>query len=248
MRNTPARRYTAMDTEPKTDKNSLREQAYQELRRRLLAGELSARTRLVEARVAELIGASRTPVREAMVRLHADGMLAREVDGYYPVVPDLASVRDLYEVRITLELRGITRIIENPHLAFDVDALATLRDDWLGLQASPPEPGPDVVLLDEDFHLRLSAAAGNPALTRALQAVNGQIRLVRMYDYATEERVTKTIEEHLEIVDLILADDLDSARTALHHHVGASYEVVEERAAHAVTAHALGRPIERSLS
>ncbi|MFH5210489.1 GntR family transcriptional regulator [Antrihabitans sp. NCIMB 15449] len=232
-----------MDTELDTEPGSLREQAYRELRRRLMAGELTARTRLVETRVAELIGASRTPVREALVRLHADGMLTREADGYYPVIPDLAGVRDLYELRITLELQGITRLIDNPHLRYDAEILERLRDDWLDLRAAPPEPGPDIVLLDEDYHIRLSSAAGNPALTRALQAVNGQIRLVRMYDYATEERVSTTISEHLEIVDLLLTEDLPGARTALHHHVGSSYDVVEERAAHAVTAHALGRPV-----
>jgi DNA-binding GntR family transcriptional regulator len=232
-----------MDTSVNTSRLSLGEAAYIGLRTRLLSGELSPDRRLVESRLTDLLKVSRTPLREALVRLAADGLVNKEQDGYYPSRPDLSQLRDLYELRITLELRGISRAIDNAGLHHDIKALIDLRETWRGFREDPPAASPDVVLLDEDFHLTLSAAAGNLAITDALRSVNTRIRRVRMYDYLTEDRVWATIVEHLEILDLVIGDELPAALTAMHKHVGASYEVVEERAARAIAAHALGRPL-----
>ena len=159
---------------------NLRDRAYNHLRDLLMSGALPVGRRLVTSRLTEVVGVSRTPLREALVRLHADGLITQEQDGYYPVVLDLHELRDLYELRITLELRCIARALEDTSLQHDVPALHALRERWLELKDEPPAPGPDMVLLDEDFHVRLPAASGNPALTEALRTVNSRLRLVRM--------------------------------------------------------------------
>ncbi|RVW02728.1 GntR family transcriptional regulator [Rhodococcus xishaensis] len=217
----------------------LREQVYLELREQIMTGRVDPHARLVEGRLCESLGVSRTPLREALVRLHSDGIVIRRDDGYYPMFPDLDSIRDLYELRITLELRGIARHIENPDLELDRALLESVRRRWLDLKAAPPEPSPDIVQLDQQYHLDLSTATGNPALARALANVNSQIRLVRMYDYQTPERVDATVTEHLTIVEQILDGELTAALASLREHVGESLEVVEQRAVQAVTAHAL---------
>jgi DNA-binding GntR family transcriptional regulator len=66
--------------------------------------------------------------------------------------------------------------------------------------------------------------------------------MIRMYDFVTSERVTATIVEHLGILDLLLDDQLQAGREALHEHVGASFDVVERRAIQAIIARSLGRP------
>ncbi|OBG51583.1 GntR family transcriptional regulator [Mycolicibacterium fortuitum] len=222
---------------------SLRDRVYLELGKLLMAGEIDDRTRLVESQLCETLNVSRTPLREALVRLHADGMLERRADGYYPVALDIPGVRDLYELRITIELRGITRILETDELRYDNQRLAALRAEWSKLKASPPAPDGDMVLRDEAFHVELCAASGNKAMVAALDNVNRRIRLIRMYDFVTEERVIATIDEHLQIVDLLLDGQLDAGRTALHEHVGASFEVVERRALRALSARALGQSV-----
>jgi len=222
---------------------SLRDRVYLELGKLLMAGEIDDRTRLVESQLCETLNVSRTPLREALVRLHADGMLERRADGYYPVALDIPGVRDLYELRITIELRGITRILETDELRYDNQRLAALRAEWSELKASPPSPDGDMVLRDEAFHVELCAASGNKAMVAALDNVNRRIRLIRMYDFVTEERVIATIDEHLQIVDLLLDGQLDAGRTALHEHVGASFEVVERRALRALSARALGQSV-----
>lgn len=222
---------------------SLRDRVYVDLGKKLMTGEIDTRTRLVESQLCDVLNVSRTPLREALVRLHADGMLERRQDGYYPIALDIAGVRDLYELRITIELRGINRILENDDLSYDKDRLALLQTDWKELEAVPPPAEADMVLLDESFHIALSKASGNMAMVAALDNVNRRIRLIRMYDFITEERVAATIAEHLEILALLLDDELEAGRTALHNHVGASFDVVERRAIKAISARALGRGV-----
>jgi DNA-binding GntR family transcriptional regulator len=220
-----------MDAAPKVRPSEV----YSALRSRLMMGEVPLRTRLVEERLAAELGVSRTPVREAMRRLLSDGLVVQGDDGYYVAFPDLAGLRDLYEVRITLELRGIARALESEQYKHDAALLEPLRDEWRELWHDRPEPNSDFVVMDEDFHVTLMRSSRNEVMTQTLESVNARIRPVRMYDYLTDERIERTISQHLGIVDAVLAGKLDQAMVNLRQHIGESMDVVEQRAAHALT-------------
>lgn len=218
---------------------SLREVVYHRLRDEILNGRISPRERLTEPKLGKAFDVSRTPVREALSRLLSDGLVERTDFGYAVVVPSLEDLRNLYELRITLELRGIARAIENPEVRHDEAALREELDRWYALRVTPPEPDPSFVLLDERYHQVLSRSSGNAQLTDALVAVNQKIRAVRMHDFVETDRIAATIDEHIEIVELVLDRRLPEALTALHKHVGESLEVVMERATAAMTRMAL---------
>lgn len=220
---------------------NLRDHVYVALRHRLMSGEFSFRDRLGEERVAALLGVSRTPVREALTRLAGDGLVEKRQDGgYYPAEPDLAGLRDLYEIRVTLELRGLQRALESG-AAHQAALLEPLRDDWRALRADPPTPDPAFVALDENFHITLSRASGNGELANMLDAVNARIRPVRMYDFLTADRIGLTIVQHLDILEKVLTGEMEAGVRALRSHVGESMEVVERRAARAITQMVLNR-------
>ncbi|WP_306370507.1 GntR family transcriptional regulator [Nocardiopsis sp. CC223A] len=231
--------YTRPDGAAGDTAGSRRDRVYALLREEVLSGRIAPRTRLGEVRLAERFGVSRTPVREALARLHSDGLVERRENGFHITVPNLAELRDLYELRVTLELRGIARVIEDPDLRHDPEILKAQRERWEAIGADPPAPDASFVLLDEDFHADLSRASGNRALTDSLISVNQRIRRVRMYDFLTEDRIASTITEHLAIVGHLLDDEPDAAYRALHEHVGDSMEVVLERARRALTQMAL---------
>ncbi|MFI6933829.1 GntR family transcriptional regulator [Streptomyces sp. NPDC050287] len=216
-------------------------EVYGELRSRLMMGEFPLHTRLVEDRIAAELGVSRTPVREAMRRLLSDGLVRRMDGAYYAAIPDLAGLRDLYELRTTLELRGVARALESPAVTHDPALLEPLRDEWREMWHDRPEPSADFVVMDEDFHITLLRSAGNDMLTQTLESVNARIRPVRMYDYLTEERIELTISQHLDVVEAVLAGRLEDAALNLSGHVGESLDVVEERAAYALTQMTLNR-------
>jgi DNA-binding GntR family transcriptional regulator len=203
------------------------------LKHQLLLGEFTPGARLGEERLASELGVSRTPVREALTRLHSEGFVERLVDGGYgPTLIDLRQIRELYEVRFALERCAIRRPLEGGPV-HDLDQVLALQQDWLDLDAPGDDASVDgeFVLLDEDFHERVAAAAGNESLTEQLRRVNERIRIVRMQDFLTAQRVTETIEQHLGVLEPLLEGDLAEAEVRLVGHFQESLAVVEERAA-----------------
>jgi DNA-binding GntR family transcriptional regulator len=215
------------------------ETAYAELKARLLAGEFRLGARLKETRLAALLDVSRTPIREALLRLHAEGLLTRQPDGgYIPVVPDVALIRALYEVRAGLELQAIRR---GTH---DLEAVAVLVDEWQALADDEPDAEPSFVLLDESFHMTLAEAAGNPVLADVLRQINERIRPVRMVDFLTADRVRSTIDEHLHLAAAVLTGALGDAERLFVAHLDLSQAVVEQRVAAAITRMATAPDLE----
>jgi DNA-binding GntR family transcriptional regulator len=215
-------------TEPHTPPpRSRAEEAYAELKRLILLGELRLGARLGEERLAAHLGISRTPIREALLRLHSEGLIDRHPEGgYRPRPPIVSGVRELYEVRKGLELLAIRRPVAEgvPH---DRGILLQIHDDWATLAEDLPEPDPGFVITDEAFHVGIAEAAGNEALAEMLRHVNQRIRMVRMHDFLAADRIQATVGQHLAIVTALLAGDLSEAATALGDHLTESMAVVE---------------------
>ena len=79
------------------------------------------------------------------------------------------------------------------------------------------------MLVDEDFHIRLALSSGNTALAEVLATVNERIRIVRVHDFLTEERILATVEEHLGIIDGLLDGTVDTHRRtarSAHRRIG----------------------------
>ncbi|NIL76379.1 GntR family transcriptional regulator [Rhodococcus sp. B10] len=215
-------------------RRDLREKVYLSLRRDLVSGAIPATERLGEERLAELYGVSRTPVREALARLLADGLVMRGDDGLYPYRPHVGDLADLYELRTTLELQGITRVAAGsvPH---DPHMLGPVVEQWKRLRTTPPEPDVDFVTQDELFHVTLLRSAGNRALADALETVNARIRPVRLFGYVARDSVVDTIDEHIAIGEAVLAGKFDAARALLSSHIDLSQNVVIDRATQALS-------------
>jgi DNA-binding GntR family transcriptional regulator len=204
--------------------------AYRSLKTRLLMGEFPLNTRLGEEKLAHMLEVSRTPIREALKRLQAEGLVEAHPDGgYQPIVPDVTVMRHLYEVRAGLELQALQRParLGTRH---DPSILEPLRDQWRSLsEGPPPAADPNFVLLDESFHVALASSAANGVAVDLLRQINDRIRLVRMHDFLIERRIEVTIAEHLNLVELVLANDIVQAEAAFTQHLGDSMAVVEER-------------------
>jgi DNA-binding GntR family transcriptional regulator len=218
-----------------TPRPSRAEEAYTEIKRQLLLGDLPLGARLGEERLASGLGLSRTPIREALFRLHSEGLVDRHPEGgYRPKPPILSGIRELYEVRRGLELMAVNR--PRVHgVAHDHSILVHIHDEWESLVEDPPDPDPGFVLADEAFHLGIAEAAGNLALVELLGHVNQRIRVVRMQDFMAVDRIAATVEQHLNIVTALIHRDLDGAATALAEHLAESMSVVETLASRALS-------------
>jgi DNA-binding GntR family transcriptional regulator len=194
--------------------------------------------RLSEERLAERLGVSRTPVREALLRLHAEHFVDRHPEGgYRATTPSAQTMRELYEVRRALELYALRR--STPDRVRDRDSLIELQEEWRALDGGTGAVDAEFVLLDEDFHRRLAESSGNAQLAEHLRQINERIRPVRTHDFITPGRIETTIEQHLEIVGTVLARRMAQAATLLDRHIGESQTVVER---------AVAQVLERMLS
>jgi DNA-binding GntR family transcriptional regulator len=223
-----------MYTSPYADPTSRAQQVFAELKAQLLAGDFPLGRRLGEERLAAALDVSRTPVREALMRLHAEGLVVRHPEGgFMPTVPDVVTMRTLYEVRMGLEVQALRRP-SSLGTTHDRGRLEQLAHEWRSLRDDEPAPSPDFVLLDESFHLALADSAGNAVLVEFLRIVNERIRVVRMQDFLTADRITTTIAQHLEICEALLGDDVDVAVERFDAHLVQSLAVVEQRTLQAI--------------
>lgn len=207
---------------------------YTDFRDRLMRGEISPLDRITETALSERYNVSRTPVREVMTRLLADGLLMKRNSGIYPYVPSYTDLKELYELRIVLETQGIRRIQEGRG-RLDLTALTRIHQHWTAYRQARPQPDAGFVSEDESFHVSLLRAEGNNAFVDALLDVNRKIRPVRMFDYLTEPRMIATVDEHLEILGLVVDERYEDAADRLRAHIHVSEQVVLEQSSHALS-------------
>ena len=213
------------------DGMSQAERVYAELRERLLRGDLPVGRRLVEQQLAAEFNTSRTPVREALRRLEGDGHITRDPGGgMCPRAPSVKSMRELYEVRVAIEELVARRAASSG----DRGRIEAIEQDWRALDAAWHSArvvprGPDFVHADEGFHRALAGASGNDVAEAMLGDLNDRIRILRIHDFTTDDRIGATIAEHLEILACVLARDADAAAAFMRAHVQRSALVVRER-------------------
>jgi DNA-binding GntR family transcriptional regulator len=190
-------------------------------------GEVPVGIRLREERIGERIGVSRTPVREAMLRLHAERFLERHIEGGYRVAtPSSAMIGELYEVRRALELFALRRNADSG-AEYNQAILQNLLSEWSSIDSDVDLPDPEFVLLDEEFHGSLAEAAGNHELADELRRVNERIRPVRSHDFIKPGRIAATISEHLGILRAVMDGLGGKAEMLLDRHIRESQAVVE---------------------
>ena len=191
---------------------------------RLLPG-----ARFSETEVAARSGVSRTPVREALIRLAREGYLQVHAKSGWSVSPlDFDQFDHLYDLRIVLELAAVQRVCAGKVPA----ALDGLRAAWLVTPKKRLTDGVKVAKLDEEFHATLVAAAGNPELARVHHGITERIRILRRLDFTHPERIIYTYREHAEILSAVLARNAERAAALLRTHIEASMAEVRTISLH----------------
>jgi DNA-binding GntR family transcriptional regulator len=196
---------------------SLAVRAYDRLRKAIESGQLQPRTRLREEALAEWLEMSRTPVREAVRRLEAEGFFSRESRSLVVSSLDQQGVAELYAMREVLEGTAAAFAARQ---ASDVE-IGTLRELYeieTGLLDRPTE----LIRHNERFHSALYGAAHNRYLLKTLGALRDARALLGASTLMDRERAATAHAEHETIVMAIEARDPGRADEAARTHIRAA--------------------------
>lgn len=185
------------------------------LRQAIREGRYRSGDRLREAEVAQWLGVSRTPVREALNRLISEQLLTEHrARGITVVELDESQVRELYAVRETLEgmAAGLAAVHAGPA---DIDAMRACLEEARGRFADADAQH----ALNEHLHNAIRQAAHNRTLIQLLRQISTSLDLLRGTTYELAGRAEQAWEEHRAIVDAIAAHDAAAAEAAARAHL-----------------------------
>ena len=174
--------------------------------------------RLVESELADRLGVSRTPVREALQRLETQSLLTRDGRSLIVATLDHTQMAELYVVRGTLE--GLAARLAARHAT--PEEIAVLRDMLAADQALRNDPA-GLSRANRRFHKQIHLASHNRFLVQQLDLVHRSMALLATTSIAAEGRGADTREEHGRIVAAIAAGDGDAAEAALREHISRAF-------------------------
>ena len=204
----------------------LRDVVFVTLRRQILKGDLKPGERLMEISLANRLGVSRTPIREAIRKLEHEGlveMLPRR--GAHVAGITRQELRDVLEVRKTLEVLAITRASE---LMTDKD-FENLKEAEAAFSHLVDCPDADLTGLgeaDEHFHDIIYHATGNRRLIQILENLREQMYRFRV-EYLKDKDVRHLlVREHDALVDALMARDREEAVRLVKLHIDKQYQTI----------------------
>lgn len=199
------------------DRALLGDQAYKIIRDAVLSGEFPAGERMRERQLADRLGVSRVPVREALRRLGEEGLLeevphrGRFVRTYSP-----DEVVDIYNLRLALEpaaVRLVTRM--RPPLTTLEEAVEAMRE------AAESDDINKLNRLELEFHEAICRLSGNRMLSDAFGAIAGQVLLAMSLDNFVYSDRREIPDEHVPLIEAIASgDEQHAVRTVIGHVVG----------------------------
>jgi DNA-binding GntR family transcriptional regulator len=196
---------------------SLADAVAQAVRDGVTAGELVPGTTYSVYQLAELLGVSRSPVREGLLRLAEAGLVSIIRNrGFEVVLPRAHDIGEIMEIRLALEPRAAARAAEHG----TDEQLAEVRDA-LAVMGTAAARGDETVFwpADRALHDRLLRAAGNARAATIVEQLRATTALLGPPTTASGRTLTEILAEHEPVVAAVLARDAPAAQAAMRSHL-----------------------------
>lgn len=202
------------------------ERAYAHVSDAIISGDLAASALITEGEVAETLGLSRTPVREAFLSLESAGLLRLfPKKGAVVTAIDDTETAELLQVRALLETRAVQVLGERPQRVDAVDAELRVL---IQAQADAAAAGDLLAYAraDHRFHSRIVDETGNRVIDGIYARLGPRLeRLVHRVAARDPDNISRLIDEHRELADHLRAGDSDAYATLLRLHLESGHRV-----------------------
>jgi DNA-binding GntR family transcriptional regulator len=196
-----------------TKNPNLTEQAYQSVKRQLLNGSFPEGSKLTEEYLSSALGISKSPVREALMRLESEGLINIEARrGAYVRRFSAKEVHDLYDVRALLEVHAVSIARITPELLEQMAASIERTRNNL-------EAGDKLLHIEEDihFHGMIAGSTGNEEFGKILDNIQQKSLLCRMATFYLS--ATTAPSSHQRIFAAMRDGDRERAQREMHEHI-----------------------------
>ena len=208
----------------------LRDVVFNTLRQAILRGELKPGERLMEIQIANKLGVSRTPIREAIRKLELEGlvlMIPRKGAEVAEITEK--NMLDVLEVRRALEELAVKLACER----ITEEEIQELKDAADAFQKILSEKDiTKIAEADEAFHDVIFKSTGNDRLIQLLNSLREQMYRYRLEYLKREEYHPQLLEEHQQIIDRITRKDQSEAAELIDRHIGNQVDVMLEMIRH----------------
>ncbi|KAB2973790.1 MULTISPECIES: GntR family transcriptional regulator [unclassified Streptomyces] len=193
------------------------DRVYSHVKQGVLERRYEGGTLLTEGELAEAVGVSRTPVREALLRLEAEGLLKLYPKKGALVLPVSAQeIKDVVETRMLVEEHAARKAVPAP------PGLLERLEELLDRQKAQAAAGDfaAAAVTDRCFHAEIVRSGGNEILSRLYdQLRDRQLRMGAAVMHSHPDRIAKTLSEHEEILTALRSGDPQAAVALVHRHI-----------------------------
>lgn len=200
--------------------------AYEKIKKMIMENEVAPGELLSENALAKVLGISRTPIREAIFMLEAEGFISTVPNkGSMVVKFDMNDIVEFMQIREGLEGIAVRIAIPKADKGMFLDMLQKLESITDMEDTIEMEKGLQV---GRDLHKLILETAGNYKLIRIVDNLNAQLDRIMILSRSGEKRIQTSHAEHIEITKAILAKDLDLAEKGIRNHIiGATNDAIK---------------------
>lgn len=195
----------------------LRKIVYERLKDAILAGAIPKGTKLYESKIAEDMGISRTPIREALHALERDLLIvAIDKVGYEIVDADIGDLEEISEIRKTVEALALKKAIDH----VGENEIRNLEDNLKRSEKAVKDHKADLfVQLDAEFHKILCSLSHSERLIRMADTLRKEMHRFRNRTKLNQALAEASLDYHKKIADYLKKKDYRNAKKALNDHI-----------------------------
>lgn len=192
---------------------NLKEKAYRVIRQMIVGGGLPPGKVLNERELVELIGVSRTPIREALHRLEKENLVIIVPQrGAFVCEITTKIINDIYQLRELIEPQLLAMVTAD----MPEQVLAEFRAVFLALKQDEYN---ELARIDNEFHIAVIDRVGNDYLRNLMDNMYAQNERIRFQLTRLPQRLQETVAEHVRIIDAMLARDPEKAAAMMREHL-----------------------------